>query len=59
MFYKTTGATYTEAMLSNLIRDGQITREEALKQLGSGLGISWIKIERALDKMGLPAIDKV
>lgn len=59
MFYETTGATYTEAMLSNLIRDGQITREEALKQLGSGLGISWIKIERALDKMGLPAIDKV
>jgi len=60
MFYKTTGATYTDAMLSNMIRDGQITREEAMKQLlKSNSGISWTKIQRALDKMGLPALDKV
>lgn len=58
MLYKTTGATYADALLSNLIRDGQITREDALKQLGSSLGISWIKIKRALEKMGLPALDK-
>ncbi|MDD5063961.1 MAG: hypothetical protein PHQ35_04265 [Phycisphaerae bacterium] len=58
MFQKTTGATYAEAMLSNLIRDGQITREEALKRLGDTCGISKIKIQRALDKLGLPPIDK-
>lgn len=57
MFYKATGATYAETMLSNLIRDGQITREEALKRLGKSSGVSWVKIKRALDKMGLPAPD--
>ena len=59
MFYRATGATYAETMLSNLIRDGQITREEALKRLGKSSGVSWVKIKRALDKMGLPALDKV
>lgn len=57
MFYKTTGASYAETMLSNLIRDGQITREETLKRLGDSSGISWVKIKRAMDKMGLPVSD--
>ncbi len=60
MFKKNTGVTYTEAMLSNMIRDGQITRDKAMEQLlKSNSGISWIKIKRALDKMDLSTIDKI
>jgi hypothetical protein len=53
MFYKTTGASYADAMLSNMIRDGQITREKALKLLEGNRGISRVRLKRALNTLGL------
>jgi len=54
MFEKVCGATYTDGYLSNLIRAGQMTREDALSQLHNGSYISWNRVRRALHIMGLP-----
>lgn len=54
MFHQMMGATYTDALLSNMIRAGEITREEALARLEAMSGLAWERIERAMDKLGLP-----
>lgn len=55
MFRKAAGGTYTEAMLSNLIRDGQITRADAMKILDRPSGsVSWPRIDRVLAQLGVP-----
>lgn len=54
IFYKMYNATYTDFMLSNLIRAGQITREEALSRLEGKPYFSLERARRALDIMNLP-----
>ena len=52
-FKKQLGVTYAQAMYSNLIRAGKITREEALKRLAKQ-GISEPRLHEALRLCGLP-----
>lgn len=54
MFHRMMGTTYTDALLSNMIRAGAITRQEALLRLEAMGGLSWTRIERAMDILGLP-----
>jgi hypothetical protein len=54
MFMRACGATYTDGYMSNLIRAGQMTREEALSQLHNGSYISWNRIHRVLRTLGMP-----
>ncbi len=53
MFYDTIGATYTDALYSNMIREGQITREEAMRRLAENPMFSRERMIRALEEMGL------
>ncbi|MCP5517047.1 MAG: hypothetical protein H7A45_07315 [Verrucomicrobiales bacterium] len=53
MFFKTVGATYSDALFSNLIRDGQLTREQALDRIKRGHGLAEAQIERAMKTLGL------
>jgi hypothetical protein len=52
-FKKNLGFTYAQAMYSNLIRAGKITRTEALERLGKE-GISEPRLHEALRLCGLP-----
>ncbi len=54
MFEKVCGATYTDGFFSNLIRAGQMTREEALSQLHDGSYISRNRMRRVLRTLGTP-----
>lgn len=54
MFLKTVGASYLDAYLSNMVRDGTITRDEALQRLNQEGTISWERIRHAADVLNLP-----
>ncbi|MFA7322385.1 MAG: hypothetical protein WC000_13050 [Dokdonella sp.] len=54
MFYKMYGATYNDALYSNLIRAGQLTRAESLRRIGAGAGLPLDCIERAMARLNLP-----
>ena len=54
MFSRMYGATYNDALYSNLIRDGQMTRDEAISRIHAGAGLSIECIHRAMQTMGLP-----
>ncbi len=54
MFEKMKGVSYYEAMLSNLIRAGQISRDEAMRRLAAKPFISWVRMQRVLDVLDLP-----
>lgn len=54
MFLKTVGASYMDAFLSNMVRDGMISRDEALRRLAEEGTISWERIRRAVDVLDLP-----
>lgn len=53
MFLKQYGATYNDALYSNLIRAGQLTREEAKERIRAGAGLSIECIHRVMSIMGL------
>ena len=53
MFYETVGATYTDTMFSNMIRGGQLSREEALRRLQDHPMFSQERLDRALEVMWL------
>ncbi len=53
MFYKMYGATYNDALYSNLIRDGQMTRGEAISRIQAGAGLSVERINKAMQTMRL------
>lgn len=54
MFLKTVGVSYMDAFLSNMVRDGTITRDEALRRLADEGTISWERIRHAADVLDLP-----
>lgn len=54
MFYKMYGATYNDALYSNLVRNRQITRDEAISRIRAGAGMSIASITRAMQTMCLP-----
>ena len=53
MFYRTTGVTYTDTYLSNMVRAGVLTRDEALKRLETEGQFSRQRLEDALEVLGL------
>lgn len=53
MFQKMLGASYTDAFLSNQIRYGSITREEAWKKLVASKNYYADELFRALSIFGL------
>jgi len=55
MFQKTIGITYLDAFLSNMIRAGILTREQALKRIEEEGKISQTKISQACNSLNLPA----
>jgi tRNA(Ile)-lysidine synthase TilS/MesJ len=54
MFLKMHGATYNDALYSNLIRSGQIDRSEAISRIRAGAGLSVDAITRAMERLDLP-----
>jgi len=54
LFKRQLGYTYDEALYSNLIRVGKMTRDEALARLAGETG-SERRLSRALDLIGIPA----
>ena len=54
MFYKMYGATYNDALYSNLVRNKQITRDEAISRIRAGAGMSIESIARVMQAMCLP-----
>ena len=54
MFLKMHGATYNDALYSNLIRSGQINRSQAISRIRAGAGLSVDRISRAMETLGLP-----
>jgi len=54
MFYKTVGATYLDVFLSNLIRAGQITRDQAVARLKADAAAPWRRAKEALAVLGVP-----
>jgi hypothetical protein len=54
MFLKTLGATYNDALYSNLIRSGQITRSLAISRIRAGAGLSVDRISKAMERLDLP-----
>ena len=54
MFHKMFGVTYTDGLLSNLIRSGQLTRQQALARVEGQTIYSEPRMERAVKRLGLP-----
>ncbi len=54
MFRKMTGITYMDAFLSNMVRAGVITREEAIKRIDVEGRTSAVRLADACAAMGLP-----
>ncbi|MBN1588194.1 MAG: hypothetical protein JW888_01630 [Pirellulales bacterium] len=54
MLQETAGMTYMDSMLSNMIRAGMLTRDEAMKRLEDEQEVFPAKIRAALDVLDLP-----
>jgi len=55
MFQRTMGVTHMDALLSNMVRFGFISRDEALARLEKEGEISYERLKRLTDALGLPA----
>jgi tRNA(Ile)-lysidine synthase TilS/MesJ len=54
MFLKMYGATYNDALYSNLIRSEQITRDQAISRIRAGAGLSGDRIRNTMETLSLP-----
>ena len=54
MFKKTAGVTYADALFSNMVRLGYISREEAIARDETEGKTSEVRLKRALNTLGLP-----
>ncbi|MBN1911112.1 MAG: hypothetical protein JW818_15305 [Pirellulales bacterium] len=54
LFQETVGTTYYDSLLSNMIRNGMITREEAMRRLEVEAGVFPEKVKAAMDILDLP-----
>jgi hypothetical protein len=55
LFRKTTGASYLDALLSNMVRTGMISRDEAMRRLEVEGRVSIERLTDAFETMELPA----
>jgi hypothetical protein len=55
MFRRTRGLTHMDALLSNMVRFGFISRDEALARLEKEGEMSYERLKRVTDALGLPA----
>ena len=54
MFRHTAGVSYVEAMYANQVRDGVMTREEALGRIETEARVSWPRLEQASKVLEVP-----
>jgi hypothetical protein len=54
MFHRMYGATYLDGMLSNMVRAGQLSREQAMARIDGKPMFSRERLRRALATLGLP-----